>query len=413
MSGTPAPASPSSPPAPSATSPAAPAPFVVRRKAGGRIWVAVGVVVVAAVVAGAGATTHWFGFVPAATHAGPCPSKVTLYGAGASFLSAVMSSWQTNFASTTDNQVEYLANGAGGGITDLQEKLKDFAATDEPLNASEAAGMPGTVLTLPVTGGPVAIVYHIPSFSGTLNLTPQQLAGIYLGDITNWNSTLLSTDNHGLPNASIVTVHRNDGAGTTWALTSLFSLYNSTWASTVGTTLLPNPWPSTGQSHEEGETGNSALAKEVKAVNDSIGYVDLPDAINDGLSTAGVYNSAGTAVQPTIPATQAAITALEGQTIPTPTGNWSSVNWVNAPGATSYPLAVLSYFLVLQDVSLGFTANQTTAEVLIQWLHWVLTTGQGESAAVDYINPPADIVAQDLSALGSMEFGGAAIPACT
>jgi len=86
---------------------------------------------------------------------------------------------------------------------------------------------------------------------------------------------------------------------------------------------------------------------------------------------------------------------------------------VNAPGTSSYPLATLSYFIVLQNPALGHTASLGDAQVLVQWLHFVLTTGQTESNAVDFVNPPAGAVTQDLNALATMTYGAAPIPACT
>ena len=398
--------------APSAAPPPSPPP-VVRRKSGRGPWVAVGVVVVVILI-GVGAATNWYGLQSSNKSSGTanaCTQGVTLEGAGASFLNAVMSVWTTNYGGATGNKVSYTASSAGAGITSLADKLIDFAATDEPLNASEIASMPGQTLTLPVTGGPVTIVYNIPSWSGTLNITPNQLAGIYLGSITNWSQLNVSGSNPGLPSQGIVTVHRSDQAGTTYVLTNLLSIYNATWANTVGTTIQPSPWPATPSTLAE--KGNSALAKTVASTQYSIGYVDLPDAVNNKLATAGVLNSAGHYIQPTIAATQSAINDLAGQAIPSPTGNWSSVSWVNAPGAGDYPLATLSYFVVFMDPHNGFTSSVTNAQVLIQWLHYVLTTGQSQSAAVDYANPPENVITQDLNALGTIVYNGQTIPACT
>lgn len=387
-----------------------PASPVVRRKRGPGIWVAVAVVVIALIAVGVGFDTHWYGLEKTSTSTVACATGVTLQGAGASFLNAVMSVWTSNYTTATGNAIDYTASGAGAGITSLADKQVDFAATDEPLNATDIASMPGTVLTLPVTGGPVTIVYNIPGYAHVLNITPVELVGIYLGSIANWNSSILATNNPGLPSDPIVTVHRSDQAGTTYVLTNLFSIYNSTWNRTIGTTVLPTPWPTTPD--ELAEKGNSALAKTVGSTSYSIGYVDLPDAINDKLTTASVLNRAGHYVQPTIAATNGAIANLSGQTIPPATGNWADVSWVNSPGSFDYPLATLSYFIVLEEPSLGYTASLTNAEVLVQWLHWVLTTGQGESNAVDYVNPPSNIVTQDLNALGEMTYQGTTIPTC-
>ncbi|HYA58075.1 MAG TPA: phosphate ABC transporter substrate-binding protein PstS [Thermoplasmata archaeon] len=368
--------------------------------------------IIVVVLVGVGLGTSWYGLQKSSTSSpGSCASGVTLQGAGASFLNALMSSWKSAYTTATGNMIDYTASGAGAGVTSLADKLVDFAATDEPLNASQVAAMPTTVLTLPVTGGPVVIVYNLTGYSHPLNLTANQLAGIYLGTISNWNSSALAVNNPGLPNQAIIAVHRADQAGTTYVLTNLMSLWNSTWNTTVGTTILPTPWPST--PHSLAEKGNSALAKAIAANYGSIGYVDLPDAINSHLSTAGVENLAHHYIQPTIAATEAAIANLSGQKIPSATGNWSAVSWVNSPGTYDYPLATLSYFFVLKDPSLGYTKSVTDAQVLIQWLHWALTKGQTLSAAVDYVNPPANIVTQDLNALGTMVYSGASIPACT
>jgi phosphate transport system substrate-binding protein len=392
---------------------AAKPPVVVRRRSGGGLLVAaVAIVLLVVVVAGFG--TSWYGLVKSSsksTSASNCPRGVTIEGAGASFLNAVLSVWTSSYGSASGNQIGYTASGAGAGITSLAEKQVDFAATDEPLNASDVASMPGSVLTLPVTGGPVTIIYNVPGFDHPLNLTANELAGIYLGTISNWNSTSLAANNPGLPSDPIVAIHRSDQAGTTYVLTNLLSIYNDTWNRSVGTTILPTPWPST--PHSLAEKGNSALAKAVAATPFSIGYVDLPDAINNKLATAGILNHAGHFVPPTVAATNAAIQNLSGQPIPPATGNWATVSWVNSPGTFDYPLATLSYFLVLEDPSLGFASSVQHAQVLLQWLHFVLTTGQGQSNGVDYVNPPADIVAQDLAAIGTMEYQGAVIPTCT
>jgi phosphate transport system substrate-binding protein len=399
---------------PAAESPgAAPStpPRVVRRKRGAGRWVVVGVVLVVVVLVVVGLGTGWYGLKKSNSGAsGACTSGITLQGQGASFLNAVMSVWTSGYTSASSNMVDYTPSGAGQGISELAEKQADFAATDEPLNASDVAAMPGQILTLPVTGGPVTIVYHLTGYDHVLNLTPNQLAGIYLGTISNWNSSALAANNPGLPNAPIVDFHRSDQAGTTYVLTNLLSIDNATWNTTVGTTVLPTPWPAT--PHGLAAKGNSALAKAVASTADSIGYVDLPDAINQGLSTAGVLNRAGHYVQPTLAATDGAIKNLSGQFIPPATGDWSGVSWVNSPGTFDYPLATLSYFVVLQDTSLGFTPSQAHAQALVQWLTFVLTSGQSDSAAVDYVNPPANIVAQDLSALSTMEYDGTPIPSC-
>ena len=85
---------------------------------------------------------------------------------------------------------------------------------------------------------------------------------------------------------------------------------------------------------------------------------------------------------------------------------------MNAPDGSDYPLAALSYFIVLQQPGLGYATSLSAAEVLVQWLHWVLTTGQSESSSVEYVNPPSTVVTQDLHAIETMVYSGATIPVC-
>lgn len=51
-----------------------------------------------------------------------------------------------------------------------------------------------------------------------LNLTPEVLAGIFLGKIGSWNAPEIRAINKHvrLPDEKIVVVHRSDGSGTTY-----------------------------------------------------------------------------------------------------------------------------------------------------------------------------------------------------
>ncbi len=407
MSGTPP-----SPPAPGGTAPSPPP--VVRRKADRGRWYAILAVVVAAIVVGsAGATSHWFGLAPAAKSTAACPTDITLSGAGASFLSALMDQWEVSFHDATTDEINYDASGAGQGITSLAENQVDFAATDEPVTPSELTGAPGPTLTLPVTGGAVAIVYDLPGYGHTVELNSTTLTAIYSGTIANWDSPLLNVSglNPGLPNLPVVPVVRSDAAGTSYVLTNYLSDDNSTWASTVGTSIQPT-WPKV--TAERPEKGNSGLATFVNETDGAIGYVDLADAeSHTNLGIAGVENPKGAYIVPTVANVQSAINDLAGQPIPAASGNWSEVTWVNAPGATDYPLSTLSYLIILENPALGYEPSEANATALVEWVDWIVTDGQSYSAALLYDNPPAALLTQDLSAVSSITYNGASIPVCT
>jgi phosphate transport system substrate-binding protein len=382
-----------------------------------------GVVAVVAVLIGVGAGTSWYGLRPSSSSSG-CPTGVTLQGAGAAFPASIISQWTAEFQGATSNMVNYAPSGAGQGITELTAQSVDFAVTDEGLNTTQTSGLiaaVGTFLTLPVTAGAVVAVYDIPGFTGTLNLTATELAGIYLGQITTWNNTLLVANNNGLKsiNLGITAVHRSDGAGMTYVLTNLMSDWNSTWRTnpSLGTSILPS-WPKFAGA--EGASGNSAMLSDVKSPPKStgtIGYSDLYDAQAKGLAMASILNSHGSYIAPTVADTTSAIDDVYNATsaFPPSTGDWSAVTWVNASGAADYPLATLVYMLVPQALtSSGHTSTSAGAAALRQWIAWAVTDGQFYSrTSFPFPSPPAPLLTQDMNAIATMTFNGKTFPSCT
>jgi len=407
-----------SPPAPSP----ADAPRAVRRRGDrGPIYIAIAAVAVVAIVVGVGAGTSWYGLVKSSTAA--CPTGVTLQGAGAAFPSAIVSQWTTNYNKADGNTVNYAASGAGKGITDLEAaSTYAFAITDEGLSASDSSTLyaaVGSFMTLPVTGGAVVMAYNLgSSYPGPLNLTGSEIAQIYLGTITTWNDATLIANNPGLHKVStaITAVERSDPAGMTYVVTNLMSLDNKTWRTdaSLGTTISPT-WPSFAGAAPE--SGNSAVLTKVGGTTGAIGYTDLYDAQAKSLAYASIVDAKGVPVAPTVASTAQAIADVYNATassLPTPTGDWSAVSWVNGSGTGDYPLATLAYMLV--PLNPGTVAAITTigeANVLRQWVNWVATSGQTYSrTAFPFVSPPAPLLSEDVAALAAMNFKGTPLPAC-
>jgi phosphate transport system substrate-binding protein len=63
----------------------------------------------------------------------------------------------------------------------------DFGASDAALSDAALKDMPRRVVHIPTVGGAVVLAYNLPGFDGRIQLTPELVAGIYLGDITTWN----------------------------------------------------------------------------------------------------------------------------------------------------------------------------------------------------------------------------------
>jgi phosphate transport system substrate-binding protein len=410
------PLEPQPPPAsPPRSSPARP---VVRRRSDRLpVYLALTVVLAAAAVVGAGLGTGWYGLAP--KHASTdCPSGVQLEGAGASFPEPIEAQWASGFSGQTGDTVNYQASGAGEGITSLTEKQVDFALTDEPLNASEASSLTaavGSVLTLPVVGGAVSLVYNLPSYHGPLNLTADQIAGLFNGTITSWDAAALTTNNPGLASVStsVYVVERSDPAGMSYVLTNLLSDLVPWWASQVGTSVLP-AWPAF--AHALPESGNSGLLKELTSQTGAIGYTDLYDAESRSLPSALVEDPMGAYVAPSPESAGVAVNATYAKDptgFPASNGSWSGVSFVDANATGAYPLATLAYAMVPQDPAAGYTSSLGDAEILVAWLHWVLTSGQSfNETAFPYVDPPAGLVTEALGALSTMNYNNRAIPGC-
>lgn len=392
---------------------------IVRSKGGGRtmMYAVVAIIVVVLLVVLVAYGAGWLTPAkskPAATGVNSCPTGQTLTGAGANFVLPIVSQWQSSFQTTTSNQVSYSAAGSGAGITDLTDKTVDFAATDDPLNASQTSALPSPVLTFPVTAGALAIVYNLPGVTTPISLSGAVLADIYLGTITNWNDSAISANNTGLtlPDQPIVTVHRSDGAGTTFVLSDFLSQESSKWSTTVGKGIqLQFPSTSGGQ---EAIKGNSALAAYVQAHSYTIGYVDLTDVLNTpGLQYSKILNPSGHYILPTLADTASAIANKSAiTTFPTPSGNWESVSMVNSPGTGDYPLATFAYFYVFAAGDQGFSPSLAKSQVIQEWINWTITSGQSEAPTLYYVTLPAAVVDLDEAGLTSMTFNGQEIPLC-
>ena len=408
-------AGPSSP----AQSPPPVKPVVRRRQTRTALWGAVGAVIVVAIIVGVGYSTNWYGLQKSSTLAA-CSSGITLQGDGAQIAVPLMGVWTSAYQSATNNMVNYPGSGSGTGLTHFTQKTIDFGVTDDPLTPAERSAMPTQPLSMPFVGGALTIIYNLPGIPGHLNLTGTILVGVYNGSITAWNDPQIVAANPGvsLPSNTIVPVIRSDSAGTTYVLSDFLTQSSAWWASNVGkgiSILFPKV---TG---ELGEHGNSLVISTVVKTSYSIGYSDLTDVLTAASPPqyAAIQNPAGNYIAPTIANTESALLdkVQSMKSIPVSTGDWFNVSMVKANGTTDYPIATFLYMFVYQAADQGLTPSLAKAQVLIQWFHWVFTTGQPyadetQPTPLYYAPLPSAIVAVDEAGLSTMTFNGAAIPAC-
>jgi phosphate transport system substrate-binding protein len=319
-------------------------------------------------------------------------SNVNLNGAGATFPFPLYSKWMFEYNKVNPNiRINYQSIGSGGGIRQISDRTVDFGASDAPMTDEQLAKAPAKLVHIPTTLGAVVVTYELPG-NPKLKLTPEVLAGIYLGQITTWNDKRVVELNSGvnLPAQPITVAHRSDGSGTTAVFTDYLCKVSPTWNAKVGkgTSVM---WPV-----GLGGKGNEGVTGQVKTTPGSLGYVELAYAVENKLPYASIRNLAGTFVEPSIDSIVAAAASL-ASTIPAD----FRVSITNAPGPQSYPLASFTYLLVYEDMP-----DHTKAEALAKFIWWAEHDGQKFSGPLRYAPLPPELVTKVEAKLKTLRSAG-------
>lgn len=334
----------------------------------------------------------------------PARTDVALNGAGATFPYPLLSKWSSEYNKLTGAQVNYQSIGSGGGIRAITDKTVDFAGSDAPLNAAQRTAAPG-LMHIPETLGAVTLVYNMPGVTG-LKLTGAMIADIFLGKVKNWNDPGIVALNPGvsLPTGEIFTVHRSDGSGTTFVFTDYLSKVSPEWDAEVGKGTSVS-WPS--EARQVGAKGNEGVAGVVQGQSNTIGYVELAYATIQDIPMAQVRNKAGAWVTPSLESTAAAA-AGAATTLPAGDASRETVSITNADGASSYPIASFTYFLVYKDLSgaYGNKMTQQRAKALLDFIEWAVHDGQRLSSGLQYPPLPAEVVTLNEQTLRSITYNG-------
>jgi phosphate transport system substrate-binding protein len=277
-----------------------------------------------------------------------CTGDIT--GSGASYPDAFYQEAITAFADVQpDLTVTYNAIGSGAGKEEFGQGLNDFAGSDSLVKEGDGPTA-GSFLYVPTTASAVTVSYNLPGVD-ELQLSPDTVAGLFDGTITKWNDAALQADNPDadLPDTTVVIAHRSDGSGTTNNFTKYLDAASEKWALGSGDTVN---WPANSQAGAQ----NTGVAQIVESNEGAVGYVDLSDATETGLSTASIKNADGKFVAPTVEGVQA---ALAGATV----AEDLTYNPLNAPGADSYPITAPTYILVHTTYDDAATGDAVTCFV--------------------------------------------------
>ena len=297
--------------------------------------------------------------------------KIT--GAGATFPYPIYSKWFTEYSAAHPGvEVNYQSIGSGGGITQVTKGLVDFGASDMPMTDQALSASPIKLVHIPTVMGAVVPIFNVPGVDA-MKFSPDVLADIYLGKISNWNDARIAKDNAGakLPDQKIIVVHRAEGSGTSFIWTDYLSKVSKDWANGPGKGSSLN-WP-VGVAGK----GNEGVAGLVRQLPGAVGYVELIYALQNKINFGEVKNAAGNFVKASIDGvTESAASVKE-----MPADYRISIT--NAPGANAYPISSFTYLLIPAK-----SADPNKAKVLKDMLSWIVKSGESEASQLSYAPLP-------------------------
>jgi phosphate transport system substrate-binding protein len=312
--------------------------------------------------------------------------KIT--GAGATFPYPIYSKWFTEYSAAHPGvEVNYQSIGSGGGITQVTKGLVDFGASDMPMTDQALSSSPIKLIHIPTVMGAVVPIFNVPGVDA-MKFSPDVLADIYLGKISNWNDARIAKDNTGakLPDQKIIVVHRAEGSGTSFIWTDYLSKVSKDWASGPGKGSSLN-WP-VGVAGK----GNEGVAGLVRQLPGTIGYVELIYALQNKINFGEVKNAAGNFVKASIDGvTESAASVKE-----MPADYRISIT--NAPGANAYPISSFTYLLIPAK-----SADPSKGKVLKDMLSWILKSGESEAAQLSYAPLPQGIQEKVLNTVYALQ----------
>jgi phosphate transport system substrate-binding protein len=254
----------------------------------------------------------------------------------------------------------------------------DMPMTDEQLKEAEAK-LKTKILNIPTVLGADVPAYNIPGVTSELKFTPDVLAGIFLGRITNWSDPAIAKVNPGVkfPNQEIIIVHRSDGSGTTFIFTDYLSKISADWKSQVGSGTSVK-WP-----RGLGQKGNEGVAGSIRQLPGSIGYIELIYAEQNKIPFGSVQNSAGTFMKASLEGVTAA--AASAPKMPPD----FRVSITNAPGKDAYPISSFTWLLIPTQ-----SKDAAKGKILADFLGWMATDGQKMTSSLSYAPLPENVAAK-------------------
>jgi len=296
-------------------------------------------------------------------------------GAGATFPAPLYSRWAADYHKETGFRINYQSIGSGAGIKQIEARTVTFGASDMPLKDDKLKE--SALIQFPTVIGGVVPVVNLPGVApGSLKLTGTVIADIYLGKITKWNDSAITSLNPGLklPDAQIMPVRRADGSGTTFIWTNYLSKVSEEFKTKIGEGTAVN-W-----AVGAGGKGNEGVAAFVARLQNSIGYVEYAYVKQNKMNFVQVQNSAGTWVSPTEDTFKA---AAAGAT-------WDKSFYqilTNQSGKDSWPITGATF--ILMPIK---SDKPESAQAAIKFFNWAYRNGAKAADDLDYVMIPSSVV---------------------
>jgi phosphate transport system substrate-binding protein len=308
-----------------------------------------------------------------------------LVGAGSTLVAPLMSKWQSDYASKSEETVTYGAIGSGGGIDQITSRTVDFGASDAPLTEEQFEEADG-VEQIPWALSGTVPAYNVSGAPSNLKLSGEVLADIYLGNVTTWDDPAIAKLNPGasLPSTKITPVYRSDGSGDTYAFTNYLSTVDPEFKSKVGTsTTVKFP---TGVGAEK----NDGVSAAISQTDGAIGYVGLAYALSNELSMPLVENSAGNFPEPGVESVEAAADAVSK------IGPNNEISLADLPSsaADAYPISTYTYVIA--------PLESEKADALKKFITYAIGPGQEYGPDLDFAPLPKQVVAAGKKAIAKI-----------
>jgi len=309
----------------------------------------------------------------------PALAQTTLNGAGATFPYPMYSKWFSKYHDAhPDIQFNYQSIGSGGGIRQVLAGTVDFGASDGPMTDEQLSQSKTKILHVPTVLGAVVPAYNVSGVSGEIKFTPEALAGVFMGKITNWNDKAIASANPGVnfpKDEPIVVIHRSDGSGTTFIFTDYLSKVSSDWQSQAGKGTSVK-WPV-----GLGGKGNEGVAGMIRQMQGSIGYIELIYAVQNKIAYGTVKNSSGAFVKASLDSVTAAAASVKSMPAD------FRVSITNAPGKDAYPISSFTWLLIPAQ-----SKDAAKGKIIADFLNWMVDDGQKMTADLTYAPLPASVV---------------------